>query len=55
VATTVQTYGLPQEFLTHAKREEILEEVGLVPQHLARRITEAVARLTPELADHPQA
>jgi 1-deoxy-D-xylulose-5-phosphate synthase len=55
VATTVQTYGLPQEFLTHAKREEILEEVDLVPQHLARRITEAVARLTPELADHPQA
>jgi 1-deoxy-D-xylulose-5-phosphate synthase len=55
VATTVQTYGLPQEFLTHAKREEILEEVGLVPQHLARRITEAVARLTPELADRPQA
>jgi 1-deoxy-D-xylulose-5-phosphate synthase len=55
VSTPVQTYGLPQEFLTHAKREEMLEEVGLVPQHLARRITEAVARLTPELADHPQA
>jgi 1-deoxy-D-xylulose-5-phosphate synthase len=55
VSTPAQTYGLPQEFLTHAKREEILEETGLVPQHLARRITEAVARLTPELADHPQA
>src|SRR5690349_8905807 len=55
VSTPVQTYGLPQEFLTHAKREEILEQAGLVPQHLARRITEAVARLTPELADHPQA
>jgi 1-deoxy-D-xylulose-5-phosphate synthase len=51
----MQTYGLPQEFMAHAKREEILEEAGLVPQHLARRITEAVARLTPELADHPQA
>ncbi len=55
VDTPVQTYGLPQEFLDHAKREEILEDVGLVPQHLARRITEAVARLTPELANHPQA
>jgi 1-deoxy-D-xylulose-5-phosphate synthase len=54
VSTPVQTYGLPQEFLTHGKREEILEEAGLVPQHLARRITEAVARLTPELADRPQ-
>ena len=55
VSTPVQTYGLPQEFLPHAKREEILEDTGLVPQHLARRITEAVARLTPELAQQPQA
>ena len=55
VSTPVQTFGLPQEFLAHAKREEILEEAGLVPQHLARRITEAVARLTPELAQQPQA
>jgi 1-deoxy-D-xylulose-5-phosphate synthase len=55
VSTPVQTYGLPQEFLAHGKREEILEDAGLVPQQLARRITEAVARLTPELADHPQA
>jgi 1-deoxy-D-xylulose-5-phosphate synthase len=55
VSTPVQTYGLPQQFLAHGKREEILEDAGLVPQHLARRITEAVARLTPELADHTQA
>jgi 1-deoxy-D-xylulose-5-phosphate synthase len=55
VSTPVQTFGLPQEFLVHAKREEILEDTGLVPQHLARRITEAVARLTPELAQQPQA
>jgi 1-deoxy-D-xylulose-5-phosphate synthase len=55
VDTPVKTYGLPQEFLTHAKREEILEEAGLVPQHLARQITEAVARLTPELAEPTQA
>ena len=55
VSTPVQTYGLPQEFLAHAKRDEILEDTGLVPQHLARRITEAVARLTPELAQQPQA
>jgi len=55
VSTPVQTYGLPQEFLEHAKREQILEDAGLVPQHLARRITEAVARLTPELAPQAQA
>jgi 1-deoxy-D-xylulose-5-phosphate synthase len=50
--TPVRTFGLPQEFLGHAKREEILADAGLVPQHLARAITEAVARLTPELEHH---
>jgi 1-deoxy-D-xylulose-5-phosphate synthase len=40
----VKTFGLPQEFLSHGTREEVLEEVGLTPQHLARQITEAVAR-----------
>ena len=55
VGTPVKTHGLPQEFLAHGKREEILEETGLVPQHLARQITEAVARLTPELAQPTQA
>jgi len=45
-----RTFGLPQEFLEHAERGALLEDVGLAPQHLARAITEAVARLTPELA-----
>jgi 1-deoxy-D-xylulose-5-phosphate synthase len=36
--------GLPQEFLAHGTREEVLEEAGLTPQQLALRITEAVAR-----------
>jgi 1-deoxy-D-xylulose-5-phosphate synthase len=49
IDTPVRTFGLPQEFLEHGKREEILADAGLVPQHLARQITEAVARLTPEL------
>jgi 1-deoxy-D-xylulose-5-phosphate synthase len=40
----VKTFGLPQEFLSHGTRAEVLEEVGLTPQHLARQITEAVAR-----------
>ena len=52
--TPVQTFGLPQRFLDHASREQILDEVGLTPQHLARQITEAVAQLDPELADNPQ-
>jgi 1-deoxy-D-xylulose-5-phosphate synthase len=52
--TPVRTFGLPQQFLDHASRGEILDAVGLSPQHLARKITEAVARLTPELAHDSQ-
>jgi 1-deoxy-D-xylulose-5-phosphate synthase len=44
VDTPVKTFGLPQEFLSHGTRDEVLEETGLTPQYLARQITEAVAR-----------
>lgn len=54
VTTPVKTFGLPQEFLSHAKREEILAETGLVAQDIARKVTEAVARLTPEFEHDPQ-
>src|SRR5579872_2826263 len=47
VDVPVKTYGLPQEFLSHGTREEVLEEVRLTPQHLALAITEAVALRTP--------
>ena len=50
VDVPVKTFGLPQEFLTHGVREQILEAAGLSPQHLARRLTEAVARRTPGAA-----
>ena len=40
--------GLEQEFLDHGTRNEILDAAGLSPQHLSRRLTEAVARRTPE-------
>jgi 1-deoxy-D-xylulose-5-phosphate synthase len=46
----VKTFGLPQEFLDHGNRPDILAAAGLTPQHLARQITEAVARRTPEPA-----
>ena len=51
VDTPVKTFGLNQEFLAHASRGEILEAAGLTPQHLARKLTEAVARRTPAAAD----
>ena len=47
VDVPVKTFGLPQEFLDHGTRPDILAAAGLTPQHLARQITEAVARRTP--------
>jgi 1-deoxy-D-xylulose-5-phosphate synthase len=44
VDVPVKTFGLPQEFLPHGTRAEVLEEAGLTAQQIALRITEAVAR-----------
>jgi 1-deoxy-D-xylulose-5-phosphate synthase len=54
VDTPVKTFGLPQRFLTHGDRGDVLEEAGLTPQHLARQLTEAVARRAPADADVPE-
>ncbi len=48
VAVPLKTFGIPQRFLAHGSRDEVLDEIGLAPQHLARQITEAVARLDQE-------
>ncbi len=45
VDVPVRTFGLPQEFLGHGQRADILEAAGLTPQHIAREITETVAKL----------
>ena len=37
--------GVPQRFLDHASRGEVLEEVGLTEQNIARRVTGWVAAL----------
>ncbi|KQQ10972.1 1-deoxy-D-xylulose-5-phosphate synthase [Rathayibacter sp. Leaf296] len=58
VDTAVTELGLPDQFLDHAKREEILEDVGLTPQHIARDVVAQVlgskipvARPLPEEAE----
>ncbi|HVT67224.1 MAG TPA: 1-deoxy-D-xylulose-5-phosphate synthase [Trebonia sp.] len=48
VDVPVKTFGLAQEFLAHGTRNQILDAAGLTPQHLARQLTEAVARRSPE-------
>ncbi|QAY73879.1 1-deoxy-D-xylulose-5-phosphate synthase [Agromyces protaetiae] len=42
VDTAVTELGLPDEFLDHATRGEILEAAGLTPQHIARDVTAMV-------------
>ncbi|WND33497.1 1-deoxy-D-xylulose-5-phosphate synthase [Streptomyces sp. BB1-1-1] len=42
ITTPVVTFGLPQTFLDHAKREEILGDAGLTPQGIAQEITRLV-------------
>jgi 1-deoxy-D-xylulose-5-phosphate synthase len=51
VDVPVKTFGLPQEFLSHGTRDDVLAEAGLTSQHLARKITEAVALRSPAPAD----
>jgi 1-deoxy-D-xylulose-5-phosphate synthase len=55
VDTPAKTFGLPQEFLDHGDRNAILDEMGLTPQHLARQVTEAVAKRSSALAAGTQA
>ena len=54
VAVPLKTFGIPQRFLAHGTRDEVLDEIGLAPQHLARQITEAVARLDQERDPAPK-
>ncbi|MFB9527328.1 1-deoxy-D-xylulose-5-phosphate synthase [Nonomuraea roseola] len=53
VDVPVRTFGIPQEFLDHAKRPKILGYAGLTGQDLARDITEAVAKRSSALENQP--
>jgi 1-deoxy-D-xylulose-5-phosphate synthase len=44
VPTSVRSFGLPQEFLDHASRGEVLEQVGLTAQEVSRNVVEHFAR-----------
>ena len=48
VDTPFRQHGIPQEFLDHAKRDAILERIGLTAQSLARGIVEEVTALDGE-------
>ena len=42
VDTALREFGIPQEFLPHGSRAELLEEIGLTPQNIARYAVEAI-------------
>ncbi|MEU8893321.1 1-deoxy-D-xylulose-5-phosphate synthase [Streptomyces sp. NPDC048442] len=41
--TPARTFGVPQRFLDHGRREDILTESGLTGRHIARVVAEALA------------
>ena len=43
IATPIREFGIPQEFLEHGTRGELLAEIGLTPQDIARYAVEAIA------------
>jgi 1-deoxy-D-xylulose-5-phosphate synthase len=44
VDTPLREFGIPQQFLEHGSRAELLAAVGLSPQEIARYAVEAIAR-----------
>jgi len=44
VYTPLREFGIPQRFIPHGSRAEILNEIGLTPQAIARYAVEAIAR-----------
>ncbi|MDQ4084240.1 MAG: 1-deoxy-D-xylulose-5-phosphate synthase [Actinomycetota bacterium] len=45
VDTPVRVHGIPQEFLQHAKRQDILDRIGLSPEDLLRSVLDDLARV----------
>ncbi|MFC8916463.1 1-deoxy-D-xylulose-5-phosphate synthase [Streptomyces sp. NPDC057116] len=39
----LRTFGIPEQFLAHAKRGEVLADIGLTPVEIAGRISQALA------------
>jgi 1-deoxy-D-xylulose-5-phosphate synthase len=48
IHTPVEVHGVEQEFLDHAKRDVILERLGLTPRAVAAATITALARNTPD-------
>jgi 1-deoxy-D-xylulose-5-phosphate synthase len=53
VTTPIREFGIEQRFLGHGSRAELLEELRLTPQDIARYAVEAVVRGEPSLEHQP--
>jgi 1-deoxy-D-xylulose-5-phosphate synthase len=53
VVTPMRDFGVPLQFLDHAKRPEVLAEIGLTAQDIARDIVETVSEIDGRLDTHP--
>jgi 1-deoxy-D-xylulose-5-phosphate synthase len=51
VTTPLRDFGVPLRFLDHAKRPEVLAEIGLTAQDIARDIVETVSEIDGRLTD----
>jgi len=53
VATPLRDFGIPTRFLDHAQRSEVLAEIGLTAQDIAREIVETVSGLDAPMEQQP--
>ena len=51
ISTPLREFGIAQEFLEHGSRAELMEELGLTPQAIARYAVEAVLSREPQPSD----
>ncbi|MFE3519870.1 1-deoxy-D-xylulose-5-phosphate synthase [Streptomyces sp. NPDC059166] len=52
VDVPLRTFGIPEQFLTHGSRDEVLAEIGLTPVEVAGGIGAALERHTPDGPQH---
>jgi hypothetical protein len=50
-STNDRDFGIPEKFLNHGTRAQIMSEIGLTAQDISREIIEAVARLDNALSE----
>ncbi|TDD46413.1 1-deoxy-D-xylulose-5-phosphate synthase [Kribbella antibiotica] len=55
ITTPVRDFGIPQQFLDHAKRPAVLQQIGLTGQQIARDVIEAIAQIQGTEIDEPAA